>query len=276
MVATTFFQPTLLDCWACRDLKRFRLVIKGAGGIPISEKGQNNYSTSNPHSPGFSWGSTGNHQGGGGGAERGGAAANGACPPSEVNRRDHLGRTALHLIATSTEPVSIDYLTALLAHPSVNVNLQDHENGWTPLHRALYHGNLLTALTLLKRTTPADIRVKDLEGLTPFDLYNSTVHGTNPTPVEGEGGELFTWGANRNYTLGLGNSDDRVLPDRVKMDSRSINNDDDVVGRRVREPGSKFDRIRVNDIAMNKFATVVLTSEKSGNVWVCGIGANGR
>ncbi|UZJ51189.1 hypothetical protein CBS101457_000509 [Exobasidium rhododendri] len=264
MVALTYFQPTLLDCWACRDLKRFRLSLKGGGGIAINEKGQtHNYSTSHPRSPGFSLGSAG---GGGGGV-------NGACPPSEVNRRDHLGRTVLHLIATSTEPVSIDYLTALLAHPSVNVNLQDHENGWTPLHRALYHGNLLTALTLLKRSAPADIRVKDLEGLTPFDLYNSTVHGTNPTaPSEGEGGELFTWGANRNYTLGLGNSDDRALPDRV-----NIYRGDDEDGRKYsREPGSRFDRIKVKDIVMNKFATVVLTAEKSENVWVCGIGANGR
>jgi hypothetical protein len=250
------FQPTLLDCWQCRDLKRFRLVLKGSGGIPIGDKQQqSSYSSSHPRSPGHSLGGGTNH-----------------CPPSEVNRRDHLGRTALHLIATSTEPVSIDYLTALLAHPSVNVNLQDHENGWTPLHRALYHGNLLTALNLLKRSSPADLRVKDFEGLTPFDLYNSTVHGTNPVPIESEGGELFTWGANRNYTLGLGNSDDRALPDRVNLRRGEAED----ISSRAKEPGFLYDRIKVKDIAMNKFATVVLTAEKHSNVWVCGIGANGR
>lgn len=254
------FQPTLLDCWLCRDLKRFRAVLKGNGGIPITEKQQQQQqqSSSLSRSPGHSLGSGGGYA---------------PCPPSEINRRDHLGRTVLHLIATSSEPVSIDYLTALLAHPSVNVNLQDHENGWTPLHRALYHGNLLTALTLLKRSTPADIRVKDLEGLTPFDLYNSTVHGTNPTSVEVEGGELFTWGANRNYTLGLGNSDDRSLPDRVTL-KRSEEMSAD--RNRDREPGSRFDRIKVKDVVMNKFATVVLTAERHSNVWVCGIGTNGR
>ena len=263
MVATNLFQPSLLDCWACRDLKRFRLVLKGSGGFPLNGQHSNGtLSTSHPRSLGFSWGSGGNH------------GTSGPCPPAEVNRRDHLGRTVLHLIATSTEPVSIDYLTALLAHPSVNVNLQDHENGWTPLHRALYHGNLLTALTLLKRTPPADMRVKDLEGLTPFDLYNSTVHGTNPMPIEVEGGELFAWGANRNYTLGLGNSDDRALPDRVHL-RRTIDGDDSE-GERGRQPGARFDRIKVRDVAMNKFATVVLTAERSSNVWVCGIGTNGR
>lgn len=260
MVAPTIFQPTLLDCWQCRDLKRFRLVLKGSGGIVIGEKQQYSLSSSNPRSPGFSLGSAGNH------------GISGPCSPAEVNRRDHLGRTVLHLLATSIEPVSIDYLTALLAHPSVNLNLQDHENGWTPLHRALYHGNLLTALTLLKKSPPADLRVKDSEGLTPFDLYNSTVHGTNPTSIEEEGGELYTWGANRNYTLGLGNSDDRALPDRVNL----RRNDGEENSGRSQEPGSIYDRIKIKDVAMNKFATVVLTAERHSNVWVCGIGTNGR
>lgn len=269
MVGSILFQPSLLDCWACRDFKRFRQLLKGGGAIVVhpapSGEGAattNSLSTSQPKSPGYSWGSAGN-------------ALTGLCSPSEVNRRDHLGRTVLHLISASTEPVSIDYLTVLLAHPSVNVNLQDHENGWTALHRALYHGNLLTALTLLKRSPPVDVRIKDFEGLTAFDLYNSTIHGTNPPHAEGQAGMLYTWGANRNYTLGVGTSDDRILPDRVHL-RRADEEYEDASIPMARGPGSKFDRIQVKDVGMSKFATVVLTAEKSSNVWVCGIGNTGR
>lgn len=63
----------------------------------------------------------------------------------EVNARDRLGRSVLHLVASelATFPedlpqdtvTSLDYLEALLKSPVINVNLQDKENGWTALHR---------------------------------------------------------------------------------------------------------------------------------------------
>lgn len=293
MVNTILFQPSLLDCWACRDLKRFRQVLKGGGAFVLTQSqpfdnalangrgsagpssfgkdtnSSNFFSNSQGKSPaqgGQSWGNTTN-------------AFNAPCSPAEVNRRDYHGRTVLHLVSASTEPVSIDYLTALLAHPAINVNLQDHESGWTALHRALYHGNLLTALTLLKRSPSADIRIKDFEGLTPFDLYNSTIHGTNPPKSTTTGdlaGELFLWGANRNFTLGLGTSDDRAFPDKAQL---RINEDEEnrmKSKQRRRRAGTKFDKIQVKDVGMSKFATVVLTSQPFRNVWVCGIGNTGR
>ena len=61
----------------------------------------------------------------------------------DVNSRDWLGRSVLHLAAASTE--SIEYLKVLLKHPAVNVNLADSESQWTPLHRALYHANISAA-----------------------------------------------------------------------------------------------------------------------------------
>lgn len=297
MVNTIVFQPSLLDCWACRDLKKFRQVLKGGGALVLTQSqpldnalahgrgsagpssfgkdanSSNLFSNSQGKSPAQSWGSATN-------------AFHGPCSPAEVNRRDHYGRTVLHLVSASTEPVSIDYLTALLAHPAINLNLQDHESGWTALHRALYHGNLLTALTLLKRSHPADIRAKDFEGLTPFDLYNSTVHGTNPPKGSTPGdlaGELFTWGANRNFTLGLGTSDDRAFPDRAQLRiSEEAEHQIDETRTKLeqkrfrRKAGTKFDKIQVKDVGMTKFATVILTSQPCKNVWVCGIGNTGR
>ena len=49
---------------------------------------------------------------------------------------------------------------------------------------------------LLKRTD-VDTSIKDMEGYTAFDLYNSTVRSANPTSFEDGYADLLTWGANR-------------------------------------------------------------------------------
>ena len=63
----------------------------------------------------------------------------------DVNARDWLGRTVLHLACSSGEVSAPEYVRLLLAHPGINVNVQDLESQWTPLHRALYNGNIVTA-----------------------------------------------------------------------------------------------------------------------------------
>lgn len=63
----------------------------------------------------------------------------------DVNAGDWLGRTVLHMACSSGEPSASEYVRLLLAHPGINVNIQDLESQWTPLHRALYNGNIITA-----------------------------------------------------------------------------------------------------------------------------------
>ncbi|KAJ7085719.1 hypothetical protein B0H15DRAFT_846085 [Mycena belliarum] len=179
----------------------------------------------------------------------------------DVNAVDWLGRTTLHLACAV--PDGIEYVRALLKHQSVNVNLSDAESHWTALHRALYHGNLAAALLLLRRPD-IDSSLKDLEGHTAFDLYNSTVHGTAPTPSLHA--ELYTWGANRNAALGLVDSGDRTYPDQVSIpkeqsDSSSI---------------ARFSPLLARQIQMSKLHTVVVTSERKANLRVCGFGSGGR
>lgn len=269
--------PTLLDCWHVRDLQRFRAVLKGSPPDKATTTQLN---------------ATGSYGAGGASFSKSPHShkeQSGPCPPAEVNRRDHLGRTVLHHIASSTEPWSVSYLNAILAHPSVNVNLQDGESGYTPLHRALYVANLQTAIILLRRTD-LDLRVKDFEGLTAFDLYNSTVAGTNP-PSDALSSEptrhqhsrtlaqLFTWGSNRNYNLGLGDGDDRQFPDKITLRRGATVNVATQSTEDTKPPlpaGKKFDRIGIKDVAMSRLHTVVLTDEKVSNVWVCGLGSNGR
>ena len=63
----------------------------------------------------------------------------------DVNARDWLGRTVLHLACASSTRAATEYVRILLGHPSINVNLQDSESHWTALHRALYNGNIAAA-----------------------------------------------------------------------------------------------------------------------------------
>ena len=197
----------------------------------------------------------------------------------DVNKRDWLARTPLHLVCSAGLD-ALDYVRILLRHPAINVNLTDAESGWTALHRALYAGNLpaayvlsqyliarvLTHLSiLLLQRSDINISVRDLEGYTAFDLFNATVEGTKPVPNESRA-ELFTWGINKNAALGLGNSDDRVYSESVVIPAlRGVPPDD-----------RRFLPAHIRAIHMSKLHTAVITNEPSSNIRVCGFGSGGR
>lgn len=163
----------------------------------------------------------------------------------DVNARDSLGRTVLHLAASSSDTSAPEYVRMLLTHPSINPNLQDYESHWTALHRALYGGNIASALLLLQRSD-VDVNLKDLEGYRAFDLYNSTVHGTKPEASTRT--DLFTWGANRNAALGVGDGDDRAFPDQVVVERVPKVSEQDTLDVR-------FEPVRVSQIVMSKLHT---------------------
>ncbi|KAH7891012.1 hypothetical protein F5I97DRAFT_1964416 [Phlebopus sp. FC_14] len=197
--------------------------------------------------------------------QRGGSLASAL----EVNAFDDLGRTVLHLACTSTEPASLEYVRMLLAHPTINVNFKDKESHWTALHRAIYAGNIEAAILLLKRAD-IDTAIKDIEGYTAFDLYNSTVRGAKPSPQNEVLADLFTWGANRNAALGLGDANDRVHPDQVVL----LRKDAPVPTSRTLQ--ERFGLVRVREVHMSKLHTVIVTNESRDNVRLCGFGSGGR
>ncbi|OSD05302.1 hypothetical protein PYCCODRAFT_1457329 [Trametes coccinea BRFM310] len=191
-----------------------------------------------------------------------------AAPSVDVNARDYLGRTVLHLAASAQDAAAPEYVRMLLTHPTINVNIADAESHWTPLHRALYHGNLTTALLLLQRQD-IDITVRDIEGYTPFDLYNSTIEGTKPAQdTNDRGHELFTWGSNRNAALGVGDGDDRAFPESISLRLTPVPETEPI--------DTRFTPIRVRQIVMSKLHTVIVTDEPRGNLRVCGFGSGGR
>jgi hypothetical protein len=179
---------------------------------------------------------------------------------TEVNARDAEGRTVLHLAAAASD--GLEYVKLLLRHPSIDVNAQDAESRWTALHRALYHGNVLTACVsplcsflqpaqrsfsmLLLQRPEIDATARDIEGYTAFDLYNSTVEGTSPSS-DFENGELYTWGTNRNAALGVGDGDDRLHPEQILLRSK-----DTTFQSSLRK---RFGPLPVKDIRMSKLHT---------------------
>lgn len=183
---------------------------------------------------------------------------------AEINGRDRLGRTVLHLACSSID--TLEYVRLLLRHPAVNVNVQDLESHWTPLHRALFHGNLGAALLLLQRSD-IDISLKDFEGYTAFELYNSTLEGTKPSACT-SGAELYMWGANRNATLGLGDGDDRTYPDQVVIPRRDSSDSSNI--------HTRFFPLQVRQVQTSKLHTVIVTCEKQANLRLCGFGSGGR
>ncbi|GAA5888090.1 hypothetical protein JCM5296_005430 [Sporobolomyces johnsonii] len=226
--------------------------------------------------------SAGGGVGGGGGLSKspslGGFAGGGSLErqivSAEVNRRDHWGRTVLHLAVSELEAWALDWVELLLNVPGLAVNLGDAESGWSALHRALYAGNIAAARMLLARDD-IDTRLKDSEGLSPFDVYNSTVDGTNPSdhfslishPNPGRV-ELFSWGSNRNFVLGFASDSERLYPERVQLKREGV---------KAAEGGlAKFEPCRVRDVSMARLHTGIVTDEQRGNVRLCGYGTGGR
>ncbi|RDX54165.1 hypothetical protein OH76DRAFT_1398482 [Lentinus brumalis] len=185
----------------------------------------------------------------------------------DVNARDYWGRTVLHLAASSQDASAPEFVRLLLAHPTINVNIADTESHWTPLHRALYNGNIATALLLLQRSD-IDTLARDVEGYTPFDLYNSTIEGTIPDHHEHLGEELYTWGSNRNAALGVGDGNDRAYPELVSPRIPDVLEKENLDAR--------FTPVRVRQVVMSKLHTVIVTDEPRGNLRVCGFGSGGR
>lgn len=262
---------------------------------------------------------------------------------ADINWRDATGLTILHHAASSTSANAATFASALIEHPLIDLYAQDHENGWTALHRAFYFGNVSIARLMLEREagdvlgtrsghahpTMGLIKVKDREGHGPLDLYAATIKdrtlrpdvprrpraGSNASDeLDGiredsandfkqvTGDEMYTFGSNKNITLGFGDEDDRHFPERI-----TLRRPEHLLRRFYREhleeqgetwaahdpayegPDSASSipvgdipwtvRTRplvVRDVHMAKLQTAVLTADPESNLYTCGHGQGGR
>ncbi|GJN71966.1 hypothetical protein PLICBS_006037 [Purpureocillium lilacinum] len=255
---------------------------------------------------------------------------------NEVNSRDHAGLTLLLRAASSTDPNAYEFVEALLEHPAIDIYVQDPESGWNALHRSLYAGNVSIARALLAKergdlTNHALsvgkvghlIKTKDNEGLSPFDLYNSTIatrslkvgkelHGSDDgtasldsdedgfqsndgdphgAAAPTEGGEFFVFGSNKNLSLGVGDGDDRQFPERIllhrpdqllhRFHQAYLEEHDLDSSQSLPELEGIPTLIRnrpliIQDVAMSKLHTAVVTTDPVSNLYVCGVGRSGR
>ncbi|KIW62974.1 hypothetical protein PV04_09858 [Phialophora macrospora] len=109
---------------------------------------------------------------------------------ADLNTKDSFGRTILHHAASSRSEDALQFVKVLLEMPFLDLSIQDLESGWTPLHRALYFGNISAAHALMARdiqdatdyTTTAQrshagglVKIKDHEGNSPFEVFGLTI-----------------------------------------------------------------------------------------------------
>ncbi|CAJ2505099.1 Uu.00g124930.m01.CDS01 [Anthostomella pinea] len=165
------------------------------------------------------------------------------------------------------------------------------------------------------------IKTKDHEGNSPFDVYNATIalrslkvseDGANSddeaepdegagsddlrhhTKSSGLGEEVFTFGSNKNFSLGLGDEDDRQFPERIflKRPDHLVHyfHDQYLQGQR-RQPGMGDSISRdiwevpalirnrpliIQDVVLSKLHSAILTTDPISNLYICGIGRGGR
>ena len=186
------------------------------------------------------------------------------------------------------------------------------------------------------------IKVKDREGNSPFDVFGATItnriirQGTGlpllssgideedeevaqgdsgdadddssldravKTRICIEGDELFTFGSNKNLTLGFGDEDDRQYPERIllkrpdhllrRLDAeyQAQRSRVEAVSRRQDPRDTDLGRTRsashlpavirnrpiiLQDIQLSKLHTAVLTTDPEANLYTCGFGPGGR
>jgi alpha-tubulin suppressor-like RCC1 family protein len=175
------------------------------------------------------------------------------------------------------------------------------------------------------------VKIKDHEGNGPFDVLEETLdeidrsgsdyfiyqpeyeerpldwidppagqrpHRTWQGPWNHTGGdEVYTFGSNKNMTLGFGDEDDRHYPERsilkrpeyliekylVRSQERAGSDRKTFLTQFVlpkelsRVPFSiRYNPCRIQDVVMGKYSSAILTSDISSNLHLCGHGTSGR
>lgn len=146
---------------------------------------------------------------------------------ADVNARDAYGRTLLHHAASSSSANALGFVESLLQIPFIDLYIQDLESGWTPLHRALYHGHVRIAQALMLRdihnlndftpnlahhVTGGLIKIKDHEGNSPFEVFGLTIASRD---LQHSSMALPTLGVEDSSSVHSMDAEDSDNPDRV-------------------------------------------------------------
>lgn len=190
------------------------------------------------------------------------------------------------------------------AHPGKGlIKVKDRE-GYSPfdVYGATIMGRDITHI-VTPATVPDPTALDDADGDIAPGSPSSGDDGENIFDAKGPlkprmnfgGDEVFTFGSNKNLSLGLGDQDDRQFPERVtlKRPGRLIRrffreyeeqrSDNHGLSRRQAHGNSsevpsvvKNRPIKFQDVAMSKLHTAILTNDPVSNLFVCGYGPGGR
>jgi len=154
----------------------------------------------------------------------------------------------LHVAASLGKIQIIEWL---LQYKDAAINMKDVESGYSALHRAIFHGQIQTLISLIKQG--ANLALLDSNGLTALDhaLLDRPPHVTysKHAPLE-----AYVWGTNSNYNLGTADNSTRNNPDLIEYFRKQ--------------------NISVKKVALQKFHSCFLSS--TGTVYTCGHGRGGR
>lgn len=178
------------------------------------------------------------------------------------------------------------------------------------------------------------IKIKDREGNSPFDVYAASIasriihresaslllcgstddeendaSGTSdetdygsrsleiPLKESMKGDEVFTFGSNKNFTLGFGDEDDRQYPERVflkradhlmqrffnEYQSRilgqgTVNSSPSSVAQASSTLTAlvQYQPMIIQDVQLSKLHSAILTTDPEANLYICGFGPGGR
>ena len=157
-----------------------------------------------------------------------------------------------HILAkTGRHDILSDLLK--LNPPFISINQPDLESKSTPLHDAIYYGNIYCAVKLIQ--AGASLDATDHDGFAPLDIavWSQFKNGFVPSKAKFN---ITTWGANVNYNLGHSHDGAVKMPEKIKAFNRD-----------------KF-KHSICNVNFGKYHTLFL--DTAGDVYCSGYGPGGR
>ncbi|KAG4074667.1 hypothetical protein HA402_004538 [Bradysia odoriphaga] len=115
------------------------------------------------------------------------------------------GSTVLHLLSSTERQPVIEWII----NYGAQVNAVNPSTGQTPLHYAMASGAIENAVLLLKHG--ASIELSDSFQLRPLNYCRTP----NNKKIKFSAYETFVWGSNKNYNLGIANTEERIHPQQL-------------------------------------------------------------
>ncbi|KAJ5899568.1 hypothetical protein N7495_004312 [Penicillium taxi] len=178
------------------------------------------------------------------------------------------------------------------------IKIKDRE-GYSPFD---IYGETITSRDIKQMSSPIDwhgstaLATAGSDTASNFDEgYDDAyvVRGAQKSRTDFSADEVFTLGSNKNLNLGLGDQDDRQFPERVTLtrpehllyrfyreyqEQKGISDEDTIGTADLKELPTVITNkpIKIQNVAMSKLHTAIITDDPEANLFMCGFGPGGR